>query len=47
MLSMKYFVYYGIDIHKKFMVATIATTDFHGVTSYIRGLPHLILTSNR
>ena len=34
MLSIKHFVCCGIDVHKKFVVATIATTDYRGVTSY-------------
>lgn len=25
---------YGIDVHKFFIVATIGTTDIHGVTTY-------------
>ena len=34
MLSVKHFVCCGMDIHKKFVVATIATTDYRGVTTY-------------
>lgn len=34
MLSIKHFVCCGMDVHKKFVVATIATTDYHGVTTY-------------
>ena len=36
MLSVKHFVCCGIDVHKKFVVATIAVTDYRGVTSYIQ-----------
>jgi len=34
MLSIKHYVCCGIDVHKKFVVATIAITDFRGVTTY-------------
>ncbi len=34
MLSTKHFVCCGMDVHKKFVVATIATTDYRGVTTY-------------
>lgn len=34
MLSIKHFVCCGMDIHKKFIVATIAFTDYRGVTTY-------------
>ncbi len=37
MLSIKHFVCCGIDVHKKFVVATIAITDYRSVTSYIKG----------
>ena len=37
MLSVKHFVCCGMDVHKKFVVATIAITDYRGVTSYIKG----------
>ncbi|MBB5264801.1 transposase [Catenibacillus scindens] len=33
-LSIKHFVCCGMDVHKKFVVATIAFTDFRGVTTY-------------
>ena len=36
MLSVKHFVCCGMDVHKKFVVATIAITDYRGVTSYIK-----------
>lgn len=36
MLSIKHFVCCGMDVHKKFLVATIALTDYRGVTSYVR-----------
>lgn len=36
MLSVKHFVCCGMDVHKKFIVATIAVTDYRGVTSYIK-----------
>lgn len=36
MLSIKYFVCYDMDIHKKLLITTIAVTDYHGVTSYIQ-----------
>lgn len=36
MLSVKHFVCCGMDVHKKFVVATIAVTDYRGVTSYIK-----------
>ena len=36
MLSVKHFVCCGMDVHKKFVVATIAVTDYRGVTSYIQ-----------
>jgi hypothetical protein len=36
MLSVKHFVCCSIDVHKKFVVATIAVTDYRGVTSYIQ-----------
>ena len=35
MLSVKHFVCCGMDVHKKFVVATIAVTEYRGVTSYI------------
>jgi transposase len=34
MLSVKHFTCCGMDVHKKFVVATIATTDNQGVTTY-------------
>ena len=37
MLSIKHFVCCGIDVHKKFVAATIAITDYRSVTSYIKG----------
>lgn len=36
MLSVKHFVCCGMDVHKKFVIATIAVTDYCGVTSYIK-----------
>lgn len=36
MLTIKHFVCRGIDVHKKFIVATIAVTDYKGVTTYIQ-----------
>ncbi len=36
MLSIKHFVCCGMDVHKKFVVATIATTDYRGVTTYTK-----------
>ena len=36
MLSIKHFVCCGMDVHKKFVVATIALTDYRGVTSYVK-----------
>ena len=36
MLSVIHFVCCGMDIHKKFAVATIAITDYCDVTSYIK-----------
>lgn len=46
MLSIKHFVCCGMDVHKKFVAATIATTDYRGVTSYEKsGSAPLILTS--
>jgi len=35
MLSVKHFVCCSIDIHKNFVIAAIAITDYHGVTSYL------------
>lgn len=48
MLSIKHFVCCGMDVHKKFVVATIALTDYRGVTSYVKSgsppsIPILIL----
>lgn len=34
MLSVKHVVCYGMDVYKKFVVATIATTDYRCVTTY-------------
>ena len=36
MLSIKHFVCCGMDVHKKFVVAAIALTDYRGVTSYLK-----------
>lgn len=36
MLSIKHFVCCVMDVHKKFVVATIALTDYRGVTSYVK-----------
>lgn len=36
MLSIKHFVCCGMDVHKKFVVAAIALTDYRGVTSYVK-----------
>lgn len=36
MLSIKHFACCGMDVHKKFVVATIATTDYRGVTTYTK-----------
>ena len=46
MLSVKHFVCCGMDVHKKFVVATIAITDYRGVTSSIqKKVRHLQLRS--
>ena len=36
MLTIKHYVCCGMDVHKKFVVATIANTDLKGVTTYIK-----------
>lgn len=36
MLSVKHFICCGMDVRKKSVIATIAVTDYRGVTSYIK-----------
>ena len=41
MLKIVHPIYCGMDIHKSFVVACIATTNDHGVTTYKRKILHI------
>lgn len=45
-LSIKHFVRCGMDVRKKFVVATITFTDYLGVTTYSFLLLNLFITSS-